>query len=316
MNNTPPISLYLKSFVDEKIKAGTLVDSDAISTELSKKLKTDFSDQRFEKLIMVSGWIPDLYGNDSTEETLYSKMIEVLVSEWAIRLGCESECIKTKSDHEDIKISIAESIIVCDAKSFRLSRSQKAPNPKDMVKPDAFKEWSARHEKAIGGLVTYPSTHDWKRGSVVYRDCSNKENPIVLLSYKHMALLLHYKGKYQVESLLKLWDYKTLFPNPLANNRKNRSEYWKVIDTCLQEILSITEEEMKSYMSECDEDTKKGIKEYRLIIENAKEAKIALIKREVDAEDPETLKQRVVDWRIQNEASDYDIFMSRIDAFR
>ena len=316
MKDKPSKALYLKSFVDDKIGAGNSIDTDAVSTELSEKLKKEFTDEEFEKLIMVSGWIPDLYENDSAEETLYSKLIEVLVSEWARRIGCCSEYIKIKSDHEDVKITIGESIIVCDAKSFRLSRSQKAPNPKDMVKPDAFKEWSSRHEKSVGGLVTYPSTHDWVRGSVVYRDCSNKDNPILMLSYKHMALLLHHKGKYQVNELLKLWDYNALFPSALNNNSKNKSEYWSVINNFLKEMLSITSEEMNSYMADCDDEIKRGIKEYRAIIETAKKEKIAQIKKEVENEDTDTLRLKVIDWRIENEASDYDVFMNRIDSFR
>ena len=206
-------SLFVKDYVDKQFESQSSIDTLSASQGLLNIIKGDFDDNRFEKLLIVTGWIPDLYPNDSSEETLYSKMIEVLVAEWGCRIGGTGECISIKSDYEDVKISIADFVIICDAKSFRLSRSQKAPNPKDMVKPDAFKAWCARHTNSKGGLVTFPSTHDWKKGSVVYRDFSNKDNPIVLLSYRHLAMLLHYKERYNIQDILKLWDYKNIFPN-------------------------------------------------------------------------------------------------------
>ena len=308
-------ALFLKNYVDNLFCIGMATDSDDASTNLSRVLREEFTDDRLEKMIMTSGWIPDLYANDSSEETLYSKMIEVLVAEWAKRIGGTGEYIKIKADHEDVKITIADSTIVCDAKSFRLSRSQRAPNPKDMVKPDAFKEWRNRHEISVGGLVTYPSTHDWVRGSVVYRDCSNKENPILILSYRHLALLLHYKDRYQAQGLLGLWDYETLFPTPLSS-KTNRADYWRVINNTICTILSISAEDFNSYMENCDNEIKKAVKDYRDLILAARKCKIDKIKEEVETEDIETIRQRIIAWRIKNEASDYDIFIDRIDAFR
>lgn len=69
-------------------------------------------------------------------------------------------------------------------------------------------------------------------------------------------------------------------------------------------------------MADCDDEIKRGIKEYRAIIETAKKEKIAQIKKEVENEDTDTLRLKVIDWRIENEASDYDVFMNRIDSFR
>lgn len=310
-------SLFLKTFVDKLFESKSKTISDKSSKDLIDSLKKDFDDNRFEKMLVITGWIPDLYDNDSSEETQYSKMIEVLVAEWGRRIGGIGECITIKADHEDVKISIADSAIICDAKSFRLSRSQKAPNPKDMVKPDAFKEWGARHTNSIGGLVTFPSTHDWKQGSVVYRDFSNKDNPIVFLSYRHLALLLHYKNKYQAEDFLKLWDYEKIFPEMLSNIKTNRSKYWDAINKAICSIVSINMEEFNTYMNACDKEIQEAIKDYRKLIVAAKERAIARIKEEVNPQnDLKQLKKEIIELRVKFETSKYTIFIDRIDSFR
>lgn len=309
-------SLFVKDYVDKQFESQSSIDTLSASQGLLNIIKRDFDDNRFEKLLIVTGWIPDLYPNDSSEETLYSKMIEVLVAEWGCRIGGTGECISIKSDHEDVKISIADSAIICDAKSFRLSRSQKAPNPKDMVKPDAFKAWCARHTNSIGGLVTFPSTHDWKHGSVVYRDFSSKDNPIVLLSYRHLAMLLHYKERYNVQDILKLWDYKNIFPEILSNSRTNRSKYWEAINNAICGIISIDMQEFQSYMDSCDKEIEISINDYRDLIKTLKDTKIMKIKDEVESEDLETLRSKIISWRVERETGDYDTFIKRIDEFR
>lgn len=312
-------SLLIKNFVDDVFKkASEDIDSDQAVKDFSQKIQTDFDDTRFEDLLMISGFIPDLYANDSSEETLYTKLIEVLVSEWAIRMGCTGECIKTKSDYEDVKITISDKIIVCDAKSFRLSRSQKAPNPKDMVKPDAFREWAARYENSCGGLVTYPSTHDWKKGSVVYRDCSNKDNPILILSYRHLAFLLHYKNSFSPDALLTLWDYATLFPAPLANQGAgNKAPYWTKIKEAMLSITNVDSGDFDSYFEKADANIQTCIADYRKIITDLRKKRKEEIRNAVNSEtDIAILKKQLTELRIKVETHDLDTAVNRIDRFR
>ena len=68
-------------------------------------------------------------------------------------MGLNSRFVKPKSGYEDVTIFLDNNAIVCDAKSFRLGRSQKAPNVKDFIKLQDIRHWLSRYDKKIGGLL-------------------------------------------------------------------------------------------------------------------------------------------------------------------
>ncbi|MHB8236203.1 MAG: HindIII family type II restriction endonuclease [Acidithiobacillus ferrivorans] len=141
-------------------------------------------------LVVHSGYIPESYAADSSAETLYSKLIEAVVMVWAKKIGFANSILQTqKSSMEDVSIIDGTHVIVCDTKSFRLGRSQAAPNVKDVLKHADIAKWlSAHHNKhALGGLVTLPSQHDWKSGSDFYQYTTDKSSPTACLYYEHLA---------------------------------------------------------------------------------------------------------------------------------
>lgn len=201
---------------------------------LSKELAT-FSDQDFAFLLTHSGFIPDHYGDDSSEETLFSKLIEALVGEWGKRLGLGTTLPTAKSSTEDVTLIRDQEVIVADAKSFRLGRSQAAPNTKDAIKPEDYAKWIARHKEktAVGGLTAFPSKFDWQKGSDVYLYASNALDGkrIMMLFYEHMAFMLLKKATLDVGSIFEiLKQYNKLFPAPT----KSRDAYWLAIDQAIQ----------------------------------------------------------------------------------
>lgn len=167
-------------------------DSDEAVIAVEKRLK-GMSDQQFAFLLCHTGFIPETYKPDSSQETLYTKLVELLVKEWAVRIGFHRSLLpKTKSSTEDITIADDSNIIVADAKSFRLGRSQKAPNVKDALKQGDIAKWLSAHpeNKRVGGLVTFPSQHDWQEGSDFYLYLTDPSSPIAMLFYEHMAYIL------------------------------------------------------------------------------------------------------------------------------
>lgn len=90
---------------------------------------------------MISCFIPDTYKNNGKKEKLYTKLAEVLVAEWWKRVGGQAIVQTKKSRIEDVELTFKTKSIVCDAKIFRLGRSQKAPNPKDFLKLTSVKKW-------------------------------------------------------------------------------------------------------------------------------------------------------------------------------
>ena len=218
---------YIENFISEKVpdwskwnnEIGTDEIADAFATKISEMGNKDF-----EFLTLHCGYIPDYYGKDSSQETLYSKLVEVLVCEWAKRVGfAQSYVQKQKSNKEDITIQLDDYVIVCDAKSFRLGRSQAAPNVKDTIKKQAYSTWlSAYNDKTqVGGLTTFPSLHDWKKGGEAYMYYTEGNPSIMILFYEFMSFMLH--KQISAERLIEcLNSYSQIFPHA----SRDKQVYW------------------------------------------------------------------------------------------
>jgi hypothetical protein len=215
------------------------LDTVALVAEFTGAHLRPLSDPQFAFLLCHAGYIPEEYGHDSSEETAYSKLIEVLVKEWAIRIGFDdSGCPTAKSSTEDVTIKDSDSVIVCDAKSYRLGRSQKAPNVKDALKEGDIAKWLKSYRESglrqLGGLVTFPSQHDWSKGSDFYLYLTNKTLPIVCLFYEHMAFLLLEFGRNRSheahDRLVNLYlQYGDIFPAQLTKTDLNQIKYWSAL---------------------------------------------------------------------------------------
>jgi hypothetical protein len=184
---------FIEDFMVLNIESwDTPPDTELHAENFSKELKK-LTDQELAFLVCISGYIPEYYGHDSSQETLYTKLIEVLVCEWALRIGfSDAEIQKQKGSKEDVTLMKNNSVIVCDAKSYRLGRSQAAPNVKDTIKKSDFQKWLSDYpsDHRVGGLITFPRLHNWKRASDAYLYCTDKDDPIMLLFYDQMALML------------------------------------------------------------------------------------------------------------------------------
>lgn len=312
-------SLYIKNYVDSKFNSGAEIDHESIANEFLTKLRNEFDDERFENLLIVSGFIPDLYASDSSEETLYTKLIEGLVCEWADRIGASGRLIKQKASYEDVQITINNKIVVCDAKSFRLGRSQQAPNAKDFLKLEDIRKWMDRYENAAGGLVTYPCKHEWTKGSDIYQYCSTKDVPTLMLPYKYLALLFHYKDSFTPAELLNLWDYNTIFPNKLSKDMQggNKKPYWRKINSAISDVIHIPISSINDYMEDADEKIEECVREHRELIENLKNDKIHAIEVAVNAiHDINQLRATIIDYQVSSETNNLDLMIERIDNFR
>ena len=312
-------SLFIKNFVDSKFHSGKEIDHEAIANEFLHVLKKDFDNQRFENLLIISGFIPDFYSNDSSEETLYSKLIEALVCEWADRIGASGQLIKQKASYEDVQITVAGRIIVCDSKSFRLGRSQQAPNPKDFLKLEDIRKWMDRYPNAIGGLVTYPCKHEWSNSSDIYQYCSTKDAPTLMLPYKYLAFLLHYKDNFSASDLLALWDYDKLFPNKLLKTIPggNKVAYWRQINMAISKLVSVPLSDLYEYISDADKKINICVKDHLALIEKIKANTIKNIEREVQkVDDINALKRHIISYQTLAETRNFDVLIERINKFR
>jgi hypothetical protein len=185
----------IEEFISTRITDwSTAPDTDKMTDEFSQFIK-GMDNEDFAFLVFHAGYIPEEYEHDSSQETLYSKLIEALVCEWAIRIGfTDSVLVKQKSSMEDVTIAGAEGVIVADAKSFRLGRSQSAPNVKDTIKQADYAKWQKAHitknHTCLGGIITFPELHNWSKASDAYLYTSDKQAPILLMFYHVMAFCL------------------------------------------------------------------------------------------------------------------------------
>ncbi len=235
------IENFIRSTVPDWSKWNDSINTDDVEKAFSERI-SKMSKKHFEFLLLHSGYIPDYYESDSSQETLYSKLIESLVCEWAKRIGFTNSYLqKQKSSKEDITIQLEDKIIVCDAKSFRLGRSQKAPNVKDTIKKEAYDTWLSAYpeDKRVGGLTTFPSMHDWQQGGDAYHYYTEGNPSIMILFYEQMAFILNQNIK--AEKIVDFLDsYSDIFPIP----SKKKDVYWNGA------IANLFNDNYKDYMLE------------------------------------------------------------------
>lgn len=265
---------YFKNIVDRYYpdENRSAVDIQSIVTAVKKDIK-NLSDADFIEVI-TSCFIPDLYSGMGKCEKLFTKLTELMVGEWWRRLGGSYNLPTKKSGTEDVELIFNAISIVCDAKVFRLGRSQKAPNVKDFLKLASVRLWidklNAKYKKmavshsVIGGLVTYSSLHEWESDSEVYEECTNHTTPVVMLPYEVLALLLKYKQRVQITEFVRLWDYAA---NQVPTSRQKNS-YWTYVSSFICRLIGISIAEYNDEMKQYHKDILLAAAEYRKIVQN------------------------------------------------
>jgi type II restriction enzyme len=195
-------------------------DSDRLEKELEQEIKKVGVASLIDHL-RLCGNIPESYGHDSSEEKLYSKYTDALLSLAYKSIGLKSLVLKERADAADVEIFAKGYSFVADAKSFRLSRTAK--NQKDF-KVQAMDGWKKGKPYA---MVVCPIYQLPNRLSQIYQQATSYN--VCVFTYSHLALLLSYskiesKAKAQ-ELLLKI--FKTI---PALNPSKNAADYWLPIN--------------------------------------------------------------------------------------
>ena len=97
---------FMMNFVDSYFDGtNKSFDNNIVAEDFSRYLK-NFSDDEFCNMLIYTGYIPDLYESDSSQETIYSKLVEIMVCEWANRMGFVGQILKTKASYQDVNILI------------------------------------------------------------------------------------------------------------------------------------------------------------------------------------------------------------------
>jgi len=195
-------------------------DTEKLEKELEAEIKKNGVAALIDHL-RLCGNIPESYGHDTSEEKLYSKYTDCLLSLAYTALGLKSLVLKERADAADVEAFAKDYSFVADAKAFRLSRTAK--NQKDF-KVQAMNGWKRGKPYA---MVVCPIYQLPTSSSQIYEQATTQN--VCVFTYSHLALLLSFaeaEGQAKAQQLL-----KKIFETVQAlNPSKNATDYWLAIN--------------------------------------------------------------------------------------
>lgn len=203
---------------------------------IENKYKPISKNSLIAELIQV-GIMPEVFGHDSSEEKLWSKFSDVILSKSLGYLGLDSEVLRTRGNSADVYSKAKNYTIVSDAKCFRLSRTAK--NQKDF-KIKALDDWRRQDTYAL--LVSPLSQYPTDRSQIYYQALSQN---VTLLSYVHLQFLIEKGIKNDLEDLWKIPVY--ISNNYKSEEQKRGTTYWHAVDALVCKITKQTSGVLKQY---------------------------------------------------------------------
>jgi type II restriction enzyme len=207
-------------------------DYERLSKELTAEIKRGGITALVDHL-RLCGNIPESYGHDSSEDNLYSKYTDCLLSLAYSALGLKSVVLTERADAADVEAFAKDYSFVADAKAFRLSRTAK--NQKD------FKV-QAMHGRKRGkpnAMIVCPIYQLPRASSQIYQSATVSD--VCIFTYSHISLLLSYsqlEGQKKAKELL----YKIFKIVPQLPLSKSATDYWLGINKTLLEFSKSIEE--------------------------------------------------------------------------
>ena len=195
-------------------------DTEKLEKELEEEIAKNGASVLIDHL-RLCGNIPESYGHDTSEEKLYSKYTDCLLSLAYTELGLKSIVIKERADVADVEVFAKNYSFVADAKAFRLSRTAK--NQKDF-KVQAMHGWKRGKPYA---MVVCPIYQLPTSSSQIYQQATTQN--VCIFTYSHLALLLSYSKKEGQAKSQKLLQ-KIFEIIPALNPSKNAVDYWLAIN--------------------------------------------------------------------------------------
>ena len=146
-----------------------------------------FLKEQLSSNLIECGILPEMFDHDSSEEKIWAKFSDIILSKALNHLGIKTEVLGARGNSADVFGKTDEYTLVGDAKTFRLSRTAK--NQKDF-KVSALDSWKQGNNYAMlaAPLTQYPT-----KKSQIYAQAIEKN--VTLISYTHLHFLLdfHYK---------------------------------------------------------------------------------------------------------------------------
>lgn len=155
-------------------------DFDRLKKELEKEIQ-EYGVKVLIDHLRLCGNIPESYEHDSSEEKLYSKYTDTLLSLSYKAIGLRSLVLKERADAADVEAFAKSYSFVGDAKVFRLSRTAK--NAKDF-KIQAMDGWKRGKPYA---MVVCPIYQLPNKSSQIYQQATTRN--ICIFTYSLLAVI-------------------------------------------------------------------------------------------------------------------------------
>jgi type II restriction enzyme len=209
-----------------KLSGSFIDDTEKLEKELGIEISGNATCVLIDHL-RLCGNIPESYGHDTSEEKLYSKYTDILLSLAFKQLGLKSLVLKERADAADVEAFAEGYSFVADAKAFRLSRTAK--NQKDF-KVQAMHGW--KREKPYA-MVVCPIYQLPSNSSQIYQQATAQN--VCIFTYSHLALLLAYS---EIENIKTQELLQSIFEVVSAlNPSKSANDYWLAVN---QTIISFS----------------------------------------------------------------------------
>jgi len=198
-------------------------DSSKLDRELNAEIKRDGLAALLDHLHLC-GSIPENFGHDSSEEKLYSKYTDALLSAAFGHIGLVSHVLSERGDAADVEAVGPDYSLVADAKVFRLSRTAK--NQKDF-KIEALHGWKRGKPYA---MVVCPLYQLPARTSQIYQQAIARN--VCVFSYSHLAVLVEFSdvvGKPEAQRVLS----RILKCTEGLNPTKDSVSYWESVNRAM-----------------------------------------------------------------------------------
>ncbi|MBI4801498.1 MAG: HindIII family type II restriction endonuclease [Elusimicrobia bacterium] len=226
---TPEARKRRKYWISELAKLSGSFGDDF--TKMNAELRAEIGRDRTKALLdhlRLCGVVPEHYGHDSSEEKLYSKYTDAVISESLTAIGLKSAVITARSDAADVQARGGGYSLVADAKAFRLSRTAK--NQKDF-KVQAMDGWRSDLDYAV---VVCPIYQLPNRTSQIYQQAIARN--VCILSYSHLAALVGLARRRGAATARKGLG-SVLKSVSLLHPSKNAADYWLGINRALVAAL-------------------------------------------------------------------------------
>lgn len=203
------------------------------------------STEDFGDILAQIGTIPESIAHDSTEEKLFAKASDAVLSRAFRELGLKSDVLTERADAADViaKSKIHNYTLVADAKAFRLSRTAK--NQKDF-KVSALSGWRKTNDFAVlcSPYFQYPRSQ-----SQIY--AQSIENNVCLLSWEHLIFLLN-NGVSESESLnlSTLWNFGERLSHTIVVAEKKKC-FIREFDKQFLSAINATHNSFDEMLSSC-----------------------------------------------------------------